>query len=75
VVDELYVAPGHRGAGLGRRALEVAETACRDHGAGALHLLVEAENERAHALYRRNGFTERGQRLMTKLLDPEPGAG
>ena len=65
-LDELYVAPRYRGAGLGRQAIEWAEEACRVHGAGAVHLEVELDNERAHALYRRNGFAERGLRLMTK---------
>ena len=36
----------------------------------ALHLEVETGNERAHALYRRSGFAERGLRLMTKRLTP-----
>jgi ribosomal protein S18 acetylase RimI-like enzyme len=71
-IDELYVAPRHRGAGLGRRAVEVAENACRAHGAGAVHLEVEVDNERAHALYRRNGFAERGRRLLTKRLGSVP---
>ena len=70
-IDELYVVPAHRGAGLGRQAVELAETACRSYGAGALHLEVETGNERAHALYRRSGFVDRGMRLMTKRL---PGA-
>jgi ribosomal protein S18 acetylase RimI-like enzyme len=72
-IDELYVSPRHRGAGLGRRAVEVAERACRAHGAGAVHLEVEVDNERAHALYRRSGFAERGRRLMTKRLGTVPG--
>lgn len=67
-IDELYVAPSYRGAGLGRQAVEWAEDACRAHGAGAVHLEVEIDNERAHALYRRSGFAERGLRLITKLL-------
>ena len=73
-IDELYVDPRHRGLGLGRQAVEWAEAACRAHGAGAMHLEVEIDNERAHALYRRIGFAERGLRLMTKRLDavPEP---
>ena len=73
-IDELYVAPGYRGAGLGRQAVAWAEDACRTHGAGAVHLEVEVDNERAHALYRRSGFAERGLRLMTKRLRvvPEP---
>jgi ribosomal protein S18 acetylase RimI-like enzyme len=73
-IDELYVAPSYRGAGLGRQAMEWAEEACRAHGAGAVHLEVEIDNERAHALYRRSGFAERGLRLMTKRLGfvPDP---
>jgi ribosomal protein S18 acetylase RimI-like enzyme len=73
-IDELYLAPPYRGKGLGRQAVEWAEDACRAHGAGAVHLEVEIDNERAHALYRRSGFAERGLRLMTKRLSvaPEP---
>src|SRR4051812_798147 len=41
VVDELYVAPGHRGRGLGPQALAAAEAACRERGIRAVHLLVE----------------------------------
>jgi ribosomal protein S18 acetylase RimI-like enzyme len=67
-IDELYLAPRYRGVGLGRQAVAWAEAACRAHGAGAVHLEVEIDNERAHALYRRNGFAERGLRLMTKRL-------
>lgn len=69
-IDELYIGPEHRGAGLGGRAVEWAEAACREHGAGAVHLEVELDNERAHALYRRHGFAERGLRLMSKRLSP-----
>lgn len=71
-IDELYVAPSYRGAGLGRQAVEWAEAACRAQGAGAVHLEVEIDNERAHALYRRSGFAERGLRLMTKRLGVVP---
>lgn len=72
-IDELYVAPAHRGLGLGRQAVELAEAACRSAGAWALHLEVEVTNERAHALYRRSGFAERGLRLMTKRLAGRAG--
>jgi ribosomal protein S18 acetylase RimI-like enzyme len=71
-IDELYVAPRYRGAGIGRQAVEWAEAACRTHAAGAVHLEVEIDNERARALYRRSGFAERGLRLMTKRLSAGP---
>lgn len=68
-VDELYMAPGHRGRGLGTRALERAAEACRELGVRALHLEVERYNEGAQALYRRMGFADHNRYLMTKWLE------
>jgi ribosomal protein S18 acetylase RimI-like enzyme len=48
--------------------VELAERECRARGVRALHLEVEPGNERAHALYRRSGFAERGYVLMSKRL-------
>ncbi len=67
-VDEIYVAPVHRGRGLGRQALQVMESACRSEGVRALHLEVELENQSAGELYRSVGFRDHARRLMTKLL-------
>jgi len=68
-VDEVVVAAAHRGRGLGREALAVAEAHCRRAGVRALHLEVEPAKDRALALYRTSGFTDHGRRLMTKRLD------
>lgn len=67
-VDELYVEPAHRGRGIGSRALELAEEACREAGVRALHLEVERPNTRAQELYRRMGFRDHDRYLMTKVL-------
>ena len=67
-VDELYIVPHLRGAGIGHRAVEHAAERCRARGIGALHLEVDPENERALSLYRRCGFRERGYKLMTRRL-------
>jgi GNAT superfamily N-acetyltransferase len=67
-VDELYVTPHARGAGIGTRALEAAEHVCRDAGILALHLEVEFENESAKRLYSRQGYHEHTRYLMTKVL-------
>jgi GNAT superfamily N-acetyltransferase len=67
-VDELFVSPSHRGRGLGRRALEVIEEACRELGVQALHLEVEQHNFQATELYRRWGFEDHDRRLMSKLF-------
>lgn len=67
-VDELQIAESHRGRGLGREALEIAEAWCREAGVNALHLEVERHRENALELYRRRGFEDFGRYLMTKWL-------
>ena len=67
-LDELYVAPAHRGRGLGREALRVAEACCLEAGARALHLEVRHDNEAAQGLYRSWGFGDRENYLMSKAL-------
>ena len=67
-VDELYIAEGYRGQGLGQAAMQVAETYCHEHGVKALHLEVERHREPALNLYRRVGFEEHDRYLMTKIL-------
>jgi diamine N-acetyltransferase len=67
-VDELFIAESHRGRGLGREALEIAESYCREAGVNALHLEVERHREPALELYRRRGFEDYGRYLMTKWL-------
>jgi ribosomal protein S18 acetylase RimI-like enzyme len=69
-VDELYVAASHRGRGLGRMAMTLAEDACRAAGVRALHLEVERANTRARALYERTGFVDHERLLMTRRLTP-----
>lgn len=68
VVDELYLAPGHRGHGLGTKALAAAEEVCRELGIRAIHLVVERYKKEAQALYRRLGFVAYDRDLMTKTL-------
>jgi GNAT superfamily N-acetyltransferase len=62
-VDELYVSPAHRGRGLGSRALDLIDEACREIGVQALHLEVERENLEARRLYLRRGFSENDRSL------------
>ena len=68
-IDELYVSPAHRGAGVGRAAVELAKRECAARGVRALHLEVEPGNSRAQALYRGRGFAERGYVMMTTRLN------
>ena len=67
-IDELYLKPEARGRGLGRRALEVAESTCRAAGVTTLHLEVETGKPRARLLYERAGFSSSERALMSKRL-------
>jgi ribosomal protein S18 acetylase RimI-like enzyme len=56
-VSDLWVAPGLRGSGLGRRLLAAAAEAARaEWGARHLKLTVYDDNPRARAFYERLGF-------------------
>lgn len=67
-VDELYVAPGHRGRGLGTKALAAAEAACRELGIRAVHLVVERYKTKTQDLYRRLGFVPYDRVIMSKEI-------
>jgi len=79
VISRLYVLPSHQGRGIGLRLLEALQE--RHPEAATLHLFTAAENPRAVAFYRREGFTlveegvEEGARVlhMEKSL-PRPPA-
>lgn len=68
-VDEIYVRPSARGRGVGRSLLEEMIGHCRLEGIRALHLEVDAGNDRAAALYERLGFARQDSSMMTLELD------
>jgi GNAT superfamily N-acetyltransferase len=50
-LEDLFVAPGARGSGLGRALLEEAKLASTRHGAGRLYWHTQSYNGRARSLY------------------------
>lgn len=56
---ELYVAPDHRGHGLGRALLEGAIEVARRHGADRMDLATSEADVAARGLYESLGFTNR----------------
>ena len=63
LLDELYVAPGRRGHGVGSALLAAAEAAVRRRGAEVLEINVDGEDAGARRFYERHGYanTEPGQ--------------
>ena len=74
-VDDLYVQPAFRGAGLGTAALAAACEYCTSRGVRALHLEVERGNPAAQRLYEKAGFTANDRQLLTRRLAPPTHAG
>ncbi|MGW3323988.1 GNAT family N-acetyltransferase [Streptomyces virginiae] len=72
-IEDIEVAPGHRGRGIGRGLMECAERFARERGARHLWLEVSSVNAPAVHAYRRMGFTFCG--LDTVLYEGTPAAG
>jgi GNAT superfamily N-acetyltransferase len=68
VVDDFFVRPASRDAGLGAAALEAARAACLLLGVRALSVEVAGDNERALSVYRHAGFEMTERRLMVLPL-------
>lgn len=69
VLNELYVAPEHRGTGLADELMDAAFTCARaqDLPLDRLVLDVDRANDRARAFYRRHGFEHWGEMVARKL--------
>ena len=67
-LEDLYLVPQARGAGLGRRALEFAMTQAAALGIRVLHLEIEPGNAVAERLYLAHGFRPNRRRLMGAKL-------
>lgn len=60
-IGKLAVAKGHRGKGLARALIDMAETRARSLGLAALELQTRVELTENHATFRALGFTETGR--------------
>jgi GNAT superfamily N-acetyltransferase len=71
VIDELYVAPGHRSTGLGRRLLDAAAAIGRERGWRRLDVTAPPGDawRRTVAFYEANGFVFTGPKLRRVLAD------
>ena len=66
-VTDLYVRPGARRKGVASALMRFAVDALRELGATHVTLFVETDNEDARAVYRRWGFRERVQQLVSEI--------
>ena len=73
-VDEMFIAPEHRGKGFGRAALELAKSGAARLGIRALHLEVARTNDKAQRLYRKMGFIARDKYVLMSTTVKTPAA-
>lgn len=59
-IKRMFVNPDARGQGVGKALLSAIETAARSEGIRLLRLETGVRNHEALALYRRNGYRDRG---------------
>jgi GNAT superfamily N-acetyltransferase len=72
VMNDLYVAPQARGAGVAGGLIAACLERCREHGATRLVWQTAVDNHRAQALYERMGAT-REDRWLDYELPVDPG--
>jgi ribosomal protein S18 acetylase RimI-like enzyme len=72
LIEQLLVAPGHEGRGVGHRLLAHAEGYAIANRAGTLAIVVEEDNWRARAFYRRMGFVPVAAELFELPLPAAP---
>ncbi|MHB8798695.1 MAG: GNAT family N-acetyltransferase [Thermoanaerobaculia bacterium] len=68
LLDELFVLPAFRGAGLGRAALAFVEEAAHAAGGRAVRIEVAEENDGARRLYRGSGYADPRRLFLAKRL-------
>jgi GNAT superfamily N-acetyltransferase len=56
LLDELYVAPGRRGAGIGTELLHAVEALVRHRGGELLEINVDGEDHDTRRFYERHGY-------------------
>ncbi len=68
VVDDFYIRPAWRNAGVGTAALAAVRESCAGLGVRAVSVEVGRENAVARSVYRRAGFSDVDRLLMTLRL-------
>ena len=68
ILNDLFVAPGHRQKGVASRLLETAAAFCKETGAVRLSLSTAVTNLAAQALYERHGWKKDAEFLHYNLV-------
>ena len=71
LIDEIYVAPSHRGLGLASALVEVSLEKAKTMNTKAVFLETESDNPQSRELYERLGFKAESSVWMRALLETD----
>lgn len=69
ILEDLVIAPQHRGLGVGSALLKHAIDFARQKGCKRITLLTDNDNESAHRFYEQHGFIESSMQAYRLFLD------
>jgi GNAT superfamily N-acetyltransferase len=70
-LEELYVDPGLRNAGIGTTLLRAVMDECKSFGCAAVDVEIDADHEKVRSLYERHDFVALPRQRMVRLLKDE----
>ncbi len=68
-IDDLYIALPYRKNGIGQKMMEYLMSFAKENGYRRVQLHAELNNERAHSLYRKLGFSEEEIMFFMKQIE------
>ena len=72
ILEDMIVTPDFRGKGVGTSLVERALEFALDKGCGRVTLLTDNDNEAAHKIYRKCGFTKSEMVVFRMLIGTRP---
>ena len=75
VLENIVVAPGRRGQGLGTALMEHVELVCRERNCSKMMLLSSSRRTGAHRFFSRLGYSDTVSKGFKKYLGEGPPAG
>ncbi len=69
ILEDMVIAPQHRGLGVGSALLKHAIDFAKQKGCKRITLLTDNDNESAHRFYEQHGFTESSMMAYRLFLD------
>ena len=69
ILEDMVIAPQHRGLGVGSALLKHAIDFARQKGCKRVTLLTDNDNESAHRFYEQHGFIESSMQAYRLFLD------